>query len=282
MKCPKCKEEVRAFERHCPVCQHDCGYPNVRAAESAMEVKALQDRLAAAEASAARRGCGALLTDFRETVRSSSAVLCRSLSKVMTLVSSDNELYASFYELVGMGARRPEETSIELQRLLADDLVFPHYREQIRFAALSMDGRGMKHYGDCSLVLKELGIQDRATVFEENSLYFCIKRSLGVKDNKVPAGYRATWRERDKLAAAKLESALDAGMKADAFPGIMVRAGKTAEEDEFIEVHIYGPLHRRNIGRLVAQKPKQRADRAILKQVGARLAEIGATVETYE
>jgi hypothetical protein len=74
----------------------------------------------------------------------SRAVLCRSLNQVFELAASDNVLYASFYQLVGMGARRPEETEIEKQRALTDDWLFPYYKESIRFAALSLDGHGVR------------------------------------------------------------------------------------------------------------------------------------------
>jgi hypothetical protein len=282
MRCPNCGEDVRDHERNCPVCAHDCGYPNVRAAERPEEIRALEERLRIAEAAAASRGCIFVLADFRRAVRSSEAVLCRNLSTVMSLISKDDELYASFYELVGMGAKRPAETPVELQRALADDILFPHYRDKIRFAALSLNGRGVPHYGDCSLVLKELPIQDRATAFEENSLYFCMKRDLGLKRYTLPPGYRARWSRRDELAAAKLESALQPGTQADGFAEIIMKPAARSEEADFIEVHIYGPLHRRNIARLTARRPRNQADKAILMRVESSLKSIGATVEIYE
>ncbi|MDP2997230.1 MAG: hypothetical protein Q8N47_07065 [Bryobacterales bacterium] len=131
----------------------------------------------------------------------------------MHLLSSDNELYASFYDLVGMGARRPEDTIVERQRLLTDDILFPHYRDKIRFAALSLDGRGATRWGECSLMLREMPIEDRTTVFEENSVNFALKRTLGVAKPTVPPGHRAVWDRRDQLAASKLEHTLRSGIR---------------------------------------------------------------------
>ena len=280
MQCPHCHGEIRDSERNCPVCGHDCGYPNVRAAQRPEEMDALAQRLHAPEASATARGCIDVFSQFRRAVASSKAVLCRSLSKVMELVSSDNELYASFYQLVGMGARRPEDSTTERDRLIADDLLFPYYREQIRFAALSLDGRGATSWGDCSLVLRDIAIRDRATVFEENSLYFCSARGLGV-GRPVPPGYRAVWGERDQLAAAKLEALLKPGMQPREFPGILLKTSGKPPREEFVEVHIYGPLHRQSIERLVVRQPKRRAERAMLIEVKRKLnaAAVGATVE---
>ena len=199
----------------------------------------------------------------------------------MRLLSSDNELYASFYDLVGMGARRPEDTVIELRRLITDDILFPHYRDKIRFAALSLDGRGATRWGECSLVLREKTIEDRTTVFEENSVGFTRKRKLGVEKPTVPPGYRAVWDRRDQLAAAKLEHALRPGMQPQAFAGVMLKEGSSPVDDDFVEVHIYGSLHRKNVARMTIRKPKRKADGAMLKQLEADLSEIGATIETY-
>jgi hypothetical protein len=282
MKCPKCGAEVRDSERHCPVCTHDCGYPNVRAAERPEEIRALEERLRQAEAAAAARGCETVLAQFRSAVTSSEAVLNRPLSVVQNLISSDNELYTTFYQLVGMGARRPEETQVELQRLLADDVLFPHYRDQIRFAALSLNGQGVARFGDCAMVLREGPIRDRSTVFEKNSLYFCIERGIGLRRPYVPYGFRATWDHRDQLAAAKLESSLESGMSGASFASVVVKSGSAPDSDDFIEVHIYGPLGRRNIARLVVRKPRQRADKAIYRQIRVALQSIGATIEEHE
>ncbi|MBI3671133.1 MAG: hypothetical protein HY237_15300 [Acidobacteria bacterium] len=198
------------------------------------------------------------------------------------LVSSDNQLYASFYQLVGAGARRPEDTPVEKARLLADDLLFPYYREEMRFAALSLDGLGATSYGECSLVLKDGPIRERATVFEENSVYFCKRRDLGL-NRSVPPGYRATWDERDQLAVAKLESVLQPETQPSDFARILLRPHVKPKEDDFIEVHIYGPLHRRNIERLVVRRPKK-TDGPLLKEIARILKdpEVGGTVEISE
>src|ERR1700693_4663276 len=101
MECPHCSAPIRQSEYLCPVCYKPCDYPNVRAACTPEEQKALAERLSQAEANAARCGTATVLALFREAVRSSKAVLCRPIGLVMTLVSSDSQLYASFYQLVG-------------------------------------------------------------------------------------------------------------------------------------------------------------------------------------
>jgi hypothetical protein len=99
-------------------------------------------------------GFSSVFDAFRREVARSNAVFCRSVSQIKEVVSSDNQLYVSFYQMVGMGSRRPEETTIERERLLADDLLFPFYREQICFAALSLNAQGASSWGNCSVQLR--------------------------------------------------------------------------------------------------------------------------------
>jgi hypothetical protein len=176
----------------------------VRAAQESDEKAALGTRFKRALENAASRGCQSAVYAFLEDLKSSVAVICRPVGKVKDLVSSGNELYASFYQLVGAGARRLEGTKMDLERRVSDAIMFPYYEQEIRFASLSLDGLGVTAYGDCSMVLKDVAIADRATVFEENSVQFCKEYKLGVAD-LLPPGYRATWSDRAMLAVAKLE-----------------------------------------------------------------------------
>jgi hypothetical protein len=54
-------------------------------------------------------------------------------------------------------------------------------------------------------------------------------------------------------------------MGIDEFPSVLLKSGETAEEDDFIEVHIYGPLHRRNIEHMSIEQPATGADSAIMR-----------------
>jgi hypothetical protein len=131
-------------------------------------------------------------------------------------------------------------------------------------------------------VLREGVIEDRSTVFEENSLDFCEKHDLGVKKHKVPAGFRATWQRRDQIAAAKLADSLAPDTPTDAFPGILSKVGTPPARDEFVEVHIYGPLHRRSIAKAVIKRPKHAPDVVLVEAMDSQLTSVGATIEIYE
>ena len=133
--------------------------------------------------------------------------------------------------------------------------MFPYYEKNIRFAALSLDGKGLIDYGSCCLVLKDSAIATRATVFEENSFTFCQKYKV-VAGQEIPTGFRATWANRYNLAIAKLGNNLTKTTPPSDFSNILL--SKNDDGGDFIEVHIYGPIHRKAISRLVVKKPTKK------------------------
>ena len=281
MVCPNCSNnQIRRHERMCPKCQSDCGFPNVRQAKEPEEQEALSDRLRAATQDAEARGCIGLLDDFRKAVRGSKATINRSLSKLNALVESDDTLFATFYDLVRAGLKRPSETEIEKIREIADLLIFPGYEDQIRFAALSLSNNGAPTYGACAIVLSEAAIAHRATVFVENSALYSRNEGLGSSKLEVPKGVRAAWAQRDELAATKLSAMLEVGMNSQDFQRILLRSdGKNPEKDAFIEVHIYGAIHRTSIERVVVPKSERRGNASLIAEIKSKLEPLGVSVE---
>jgi hypothetical protein len=198
------------------------------------------------------------------------------LDYAKALLSSESAVYTSFYRQRSSGGRRPEETPIETQRETTDVRVFPSYHEEIRFAALSLDGRGVRSYGACSLVLKSIAIERRTTVFWENAVDFC-NRVCPKQTKPIPLGYRAPWALRAKLAAAKAEPVLDRQATHEEFSRILL------DGDRFVEVHIYGPFNRDSFDRLLIPKPSRKDDRAMVSAIRdiIRRDSLGIKVEEY-
>jgi len=277
--CTACSSPIPSNKRDCVVCGTDNGCPNVRQAEGSVEKTALAERLADAEVSANARGCLDILKKFGVAVLSSSAVMARSLAVLDSLVKSDKSLYIPFYKQVSSGARIPEDNDWDLGRTAADSTVMPHYFEEISFAALSLDLVGLTAYGAYSIILKEQAIALRASVFEENPFIFNRRHRIIAGEACTP-GYRATWRQRHVLAKAKLQSLLNSGTTPDQFAGILLSPkGAGTGDPDYIEVHIFGDIHRRAIERVIGPKPKHRVDRAILKSIEKALVEVGASLE---
>ena len=280
MDCPNsdCAYKLPVHVDRCPVCGRDVGFPNVRAAQAPAEVAALEAREDRALQRAAADDRLDKLEQFRQAVKNSQAAICRKLSVLQQLVSSDNELYATFYELVRAEARLPQDNAFDRVRNAIDALLFPNYHEKIRFAALTLDGCGVPTYGDYTMVLRDQAIRLRATVFEENSFVFMKYKAAPYEP--PPPGHMAIWDHRDKLAVAKLGDRIEAGTKPEDFPRILLCVGATPEDDQFIEVHIYGPIHRRAIERVVGPVPKSKEDCCIFEDLRNTLEQIGVRLET--
>ena len=284
MNCPRtsCGQRIPEDVDRCPNCHLDVGAPNVRAASTPEECQALDERLAVALSDAYDRGCILELERFRDRVVVSEAVVCRNIGDVDSLTKSDNALYPTYYGLVQGESRLVGGTSADVDRHSVDAKFFPNYHNSIRFAALSLDRRGLTSYGNCTVVLRTDFIQDRASTFEENTLLFCIKRG-GIPMGPLPPGHRSPWPTRDRLAAAKLHDRLSPGCPVSEFPGLLLQSRGDTMTDEFIEVHIFGPFTRRGIAHLSAELSSfsHDADRVLWADLKQRLASQGTTFSEH-
>jgi len=158
-------------------------------------------------------------------------------------------------------------------------VLFPHYKEQIRFAALSLDGVGLSTFGVCSIEFREEMIAHRASVFDENSVLFIERHGVKVSRTPgVPKGYRAIWGERDKLCVAKLAARIDSTTAPNQYSSLLLTQGASPEAHEFVEVHIFGPMTVLTMKRvrITATKPRSKATIRALK---SNLAKHGVSVE---
>jgi len=223
---------------------------------------------------ASARGARGALEAFEAVIATSKAVMVRPLSELDRLASSDKELVSTFYKLLGAEVRLPHGNEWDCLRRIADEVLFPGYKEEIRFAALTLDGIGLPSYGECSFVLRDDMIAHRASVFEENSTVFLRDRSF-----ELTPGFRASWAQRAKLGIAKHAHEIEADTNPSRFPRILLWAGLKAEDDEFVEVHIWGPLSVRSMERVVL-KASRKYKQAFRRELRDRLR--GMDVELVE
>jgi len=278
--CIFCGGEIPPSLVECPDCGKPGSYPNVRAAEDPEERDALAERYRLAKENAVSRGCDSAFCNFEASVSGSNAVLARSRLDAERLATSTKELYATYYARVDAGIRVPDGDEWDIWRRMTDDALFPGYKEQISFAALSLDGVGLSHYGHCHMVLKEKMIANRATVFDENSVIFM--RPITVQRAVIlPKGYRASWSDRGKLATVKMAHELRPDMPPQVFQELLIKDGDIPEKDRFVEVHIWGKMSIRCFERVVMREPKRRrkAARATNKAFEERLGKHGVRLE---
>ena len=278
MDCPRCNTNIREHERHCPTCQHDVGFPNVRASESVDETTALESRYRKAIDAAIVNRSASVLQQFESAVKKSLAVICRPIRIIERILNSDNEIYSTFYMEIGAELRRPQDNKFDRGRYAVDATLFPGYQEEIRFAALSLNDYGTAGYGECAMFLSDSAISNRASVFEENSFFFMENHDV-VVGQKPPVGYRATWDCRHYLAVAKLQHMINTSTIPSEFGTILLQSGQPHKTDDFIEVHVFGPITRRALEKIVIKKPGNRADDIIARALASKAQAVGVRVQ---
>lgn len=269
--CEYCGNEVPPSWHYCPHCARPALFPNVKAAQVPAEKEALERRYQNARREASNRGADADIEKFETALANSKAVIARSYREVDRLAASDKELYSTYYKLLGAESRLPDGDQWDPLRRLAEETLFPNYKEEIRFAALSLAEVGLSNYGECSLVLRDDMITHRASVFEENPALFLKRHSY-----RLRPGHRAVWEERAKLCVAKLVEAIGPGTPEGQFASILLRPGATSGEDDFVEVHIWGPMSLRTVERILMPTPSKKAFRRALRD---RLKDLDVIME---
>lgn len=212
-----------------------------------------------------------MVEEFEAAVRDSKAVIARPMRELDRLSASDQELFPTYYGLLQAEVRLPHGNKWDGLRGIADEALFPGYKQHIRFASLSLDGAGLTRYGECSFVLRETMIGHRASVYEENSA-----ESLKRHRYESPLGHRATWSNRAKLCVAKMAGDIESSSRRDQFPSLLLQTGATPEEDRFVEVHIWGPMTMRTVERILLPRLRRQAVRRSLQD---RLGGLGVELE---
>lgn len=275
--CAGCGNELSPFFRDCRTCGTAGPAPNVRASRQQEEVDALEARLAAAKQMAKNTDSLNQLEDFGVAVSASTVVMTRKIGPLDKFVMNDNLALTTFYQQFRSGERTPEDNVWDRVRLAADGTINPHYHEELHFAALSLDDLGAQYYGAFHVSIKESAIATRTSIFEENPIVF-LKRHRVIVGELPPAGYRAVWQSREKLAQAKLQSRITSGTRGADFTAILLSEGSTADAD-FLEVHIYGPLHRSAISKVVVTNAPKGAEKHIWRNIRRELQKLGVEVQ---
>jgi hypothetical protein len=279
-RCERCGSEYYYTLERCPHCAHPGNYSNVVIASGPAERLLVNRRYENALRAAARRGCSPTLEEFTEWLKGSRAVIARPYADIDRLAAGDNSVQATFYDLTDAGLKLPDGSLWEELRRPADEVLFPNYREKIRFGALSGDGIGVINYGHFWITLRTSFIEHRTTLFDQNSVAFVSQRRLAVAAAAL-RGHRATWEDRSRLVVAQLGEHVAPSTRLDQFPGILLKQGSTTADDRFIEVQIWGPITVRTIETVKFQWSlvKDRTPRSLLRKLTIALAKFGAALE---
>lgn len=257
--CPQCGDPCAALTHpRCANCEADLGKPNVLAATTLAQQAALRDRV---EQSLRQAGPSALR--LGQLAQTASARINVPVRFAANFLSSDRELYLTYAKAVAGGVRRPAAPEDDQLRRQVDARLFGWYGDELRFAALGLKDSGVPSYGPVTLVLRDSAIANRASLMEENAFAFYARHDLGRIERTAtgyrpshpePPGYRACWPRRHLLAVAKLAPRLatqPGPLTDDELAALLLEHGAARSADELIEVHIYGPLTRRSIERVL-------------------------------
>ena len=277
--CDKCSSEYHYTLERCPHCAHPGNYSNVLVASEQSERDAVDQWYDKAVLGAERRQCAPKFEDFTRWLTDSRAVLARSYADIDRLAAGDNSVQATYYDLVDAGLRLPDGSLWEQLRGPADEVLFPNYREKIRFGALSADGVGVINYGHFWMTMRTGFIEHRTSVFDQNSVTFVSDRRLKAAQGAL-RGHRASWVNRSKLAAAQLADQITASTQPDEFPAILMKQGATTAADRFIEAHIWGPITVRTIESVKYRWSlvKDRTPRSLLRRLSIALNKFGTAL----
>ncbi len=276
--CSNCGEDIsRHIQPNCPRCFHAIGPPNVREVSRPKEKKALTTRYETALETSQEDGSYANLSNLDAAMLKTCAVINVDLDFLHAFLTNEKVQYSTYMLLVRSAVRIPAEQQDDRRRTSIESMFFGSYAEHIRYAALSLDGSGVTSYGPFAMQLSDVAIAERATLLEENSFDFIDTYAMRPGD-AVPPGYRSTWQDRHKIAVAKLAERVSEKTTQDDHAALLLYSDGNHEDDDFIEVHIYGPF---NPGAIAAAKGRSSTKNAVegakLKIIKDILAKAGKT-----
>ncbi len=262
--CIECGTKVPDNLSNCPTCDKFIGYPNVRTAERRSNTNALEARYDKAWERAKLDGNVTNLKSFEAAMHKTCVVMNVYIDFLCHFLTSEKELYSTYNLQVRGKIRKPAIEKNDKHRRTIDAMLFGGYGEEIRYAALSLDGIGPCSYGPYSMQLRDIAIRKRASLLENNSFHFVKKLDIRPGD-EFPHGYRSTWNDRHKLAVAKLADKINSKTAKDDFAKILLFSEGDFNTDEFIEVHIYGSFDNNAIESVKgSSKLKNKSEKALL------------------
>ncbi len=241
--CPHCAGKVNPLKRECPKCGKDVGFPNVRLAGVPAEVAALEARFAEACAECDRAGTRSELDSLEECAQKDSQIVIamRGL-QARSFLSDPNQLYQGYEGMVGSNARLPAPPENDAERCEVAGKLFGITAKEIRYGALSLDGRGLANYGSVFLSLDQVAVSHRTSFIDENP-FTLLPKLRTTPGRPIEKGRRSTWGNRGQLVCCKLSAKLKAGDTRSEFEKLLLFVGKTRQEDDFVEAHIYGTFN---------------------------------------
>ena len=238
LDCKKCKTLNPRNRANCSKCNEPLGFINVNMVSAPSELEALERRYVDAKKISANV---ALLEKFEERVRYDSKAIINLDFSTLKAIVLNGDVYKSYQKLLKENKKQIAEDVFDRKRMKVDGYMFGSWGEEITFAALSLNDKGLSSYGKIAAILDEIAIKERATLLEENSYSFALTDQRLMKD-EIPKGYRSVWVDRHKLAVAKYSTKLLSPIQEADFASILLHSDGNKATDNFMEILIFGPV----------------------------------------
>lgn len=238
--CEQCGEPYHAYFLEC----ESCGYsnqPNVALAALEKPKAALEKRYSEALQRAETNGSLEKVKEFEELIKSTAKAVVNLNADILEGIINSRKKYINAYDLRKISTIAKDADS-KSRRGRIDEFLFPDFGKEIIFAALALDGKGIRPYGNCTIILKEQMIAYRSSLLEEDSFQFYEKLELQpIKiERQHLDGYIAPWDDRHKLAVAKLADQITSDDTPTTFAKILLDDEGQMSDAKFIEIHILG------------------------------------------
>jgi hypothetical protein len=272
LACPGCCVAVVVQSSQCPGCGVHVGWPNVRIATA--QRPWLLQRAAEARAAACSANKVAALARLERVAATTRAVWSAPVEVARQLLSDDRAEAAAYGGLLLAGARRPARLDDDRIRAMVEGWLFgAQPAGSVRYAALAADDVGLRSYGALSIALRDTSLRHSATTLSRNSWALFDEKP----SSRPPPGHASTWDDRAAVVIAKLAPELSAGTTERELPALLLRQGAVGRgDDEFIEVHKWGPFGRNAFERITENAAPADAEEAtLLDHARERAARLG-------
>lgn len=251
----------------------------MRLAEQEAERRKLQERYEKAWNDSRRRGLEKIVAEFERVCDASTAVFNCGVTKLFREIASETDIFETYHDLERLRVRSERPTGHNFQKLRPQAEIelmgSEQHLDKLHYAALSLDGFGLDGYGDCTVTLREDMICHRASCFEGNSAL------LYEQEHDFSEFLRSSWAERAMLCVAKTAAVLDDSISCRDFPRMLLSTGLTQDNDQFVEVHVFGTMTAQTFETVAIDSSKlSRSEKTLCKAIKEKLAANG--IETLE
>jgi hypothetical protein len=283
--CPSCKLSYPKDSPRCLSCglppPTKRGFPNVLLTNKRGERKELIRLYDEAIANSESVGTIGKVREFEEVVQTEARLITACMhNKFFPLADRDGAVFPTFQQLFHAELAFAGDDPNNNDRLIAEEATLPGCSKRIHFAVLAISDVGIRHYGNYFLIWNLEMVSHRTSLFIANCLTWHLENKMRL-NMPAPPGNRASWEDRGVLAVVKSAASITTRTRPSAFPRLLLRDRRTKREyDVFIEGHIWGPLTRRSLAKVVyTAREISTAKQLQAEEIAEELRKIGVDVE---